>query len=314
MSLSFRKVAILAKIEAIYGTDAAPVGATDGVLVRNFDIKPIDLGYAERTLVRAHYGQFQQLVTTKPARISFELELAGFGTAGPAAPTPGYDAVLRMCGLARTITAATKVEYSPVSAAFDAGTIYFYKDGVLHKLLGVRADAVLMFKRNEIPALKFEGIGIYGGTTDAALVAPTLTAYQQPLVVSKANTPTFSLHGFATACLESVEIMLKNELIYRNLVNCAEQVLLTDRKPEGSVEIEDTTVAAKDWWTSVLGVNTGALQLIHGTTDGNKVQIDAPAVQLTNPTLSDSDGLFHLSMGLRLIPVAGNDELKLTIL
>lgn len=314
MSLSFRKVAILAKIEAVYGTDSVPVAATDGVLVRNFDIKPLDLGYAERSLVRAHFGQFSQLPTTVASKISFELELAGFGTAGPAVPTPGYDAVLRMCGLARTITAATKVEYNPISAAFDAGTIYFYKDGVLHKLLGVRGDATLSFKRNEIPVLKFEGTGLYGGTTDVALVTPTLTAYQQPLVFSKANTPTFSIAGYATACLESIEIMLKNELQYRNLVNCTEQVLLLDRKPEGSVEIEDTTVAAKDWWTSVRNVTLGSLQLIHGTVVGNKVQIDAPSVQLTNPQLSESDGLFHLSLGLRLLPSTGNDEVKLTIL
>jgi hypothetical protein len=37
------------------------------------------------------------------------------------------------------ITAGVRVDYVPVSTGFEATTIYWYDDGVLHKGLGARA-------------------------------------------------------------------------------------------------------------------------------------------------------------------------------
>ena len=34
----------------------------------------------------------------------------------------------------------------------------------------------------------------------------------------------------------------------------------------------------------------------------------APRVQLTEPTYGESDGIVMMTLGMRLLPVAGNDE------
>ena len=74
-------------------------------------------------------------------------------------------------------------------------------------------------------------------------------------------------------------------------------------------------MATKDWWTSIKNVTTGALALVHGTTAGNKVQIDAPNVQLITPQYQDQDGIAMLQCGLVFAPGAsGNDEIKITAL
>lgn len=314
MPLFMRKRAITAKIETTYGTDSTPAAATDGVSLRSLDVVPLDLGYAERGSVRSFFGNFQQLPTTKVVKVDLEMEVAGFGAAGPATPQPGYAALLRACALSQTISAGTKVDYKPISAAQESATIYYYHDGRIHKVLGARGEVALMFKRNEIPVYKFSMIGLDGGIADGALVAPTLTGFQQPLTFNKLNSGPFTVHGVATTALESLELKLGNSNVYRNLVNSTEQILHTDRKSEGSLEIEDTLVAIKDWWATVKAATLAALDLTHGTAAGNIVQLTASNMQLIEPKLSDSDGIAHLALGLRFLPsTAGNDEFTLTI-
>ena len=70
----------------------------------------------------------------------------------------------------------------------------------------------------------------------------------------------------------------------------------TDRQTVGSVVIEAPAIGTKDFFTLVDNETLVALQLVHGTVAGNIVQIDAPKVQLKNPTYSDSDGIAMLTI------------------
>ena len=149
-----------------------------------------------------------------------------------------------------------------------------------------------------------------------SVTAPTvtLTAWKVPLPVNRTNTPTFTLHGYA-AVMHSLTADMANQVVYRELINGTAGALITDRKPAGQVVMEAATVATKDWWTSIRNVTTGALALVHGTAGGNKVQIDAPNVQLINPQYQDQDGIAMLQAGLVFAPgTSGNDEFKITAL
>ena len=134
MALLNRKRLILAKAETTYGTDSTPAG-TDAVLVRNLDITPLSGDLVSRDLIRPYLGNYDQLIAKTSVAISFEVELAGSGTAGTA---PRYGAILKACGMSETIVASTSVTYAPVSSSFSSATIYFNIDGVLHKLTGCR--------------------------------------------------------------------------------------------------------------------------------------------------------------------------------
>jgi hypothetical protein len=156
-----RRQSVLAKLETTYGTDAVPVAGTDGVLLANPSIPDYKLvqEYVERQGLRAYHGAKEQIPTKKYATIALMQELAGFGTAGPASPTPGYDALLRACGLSRTITASTKVDYTPVSTAHESATVVWNADGLNHKITGARGSLKISMNNNEIPMLTYDLMG-----------------------------------------------------------------------------------------------------------------------------------------------------------
>jgi hypothetical protein len=111
-----RKRALLVKLESAYGTDPTPAAATDAVLAAALDpSSPLDQEFVERTLVRHFYGGFEQLPTRNYAGVQVDLEMAGFGSAGPASPTAGYDALMRSAALGsrrRPIVRCTKPWFS----------------------------------------------------------------------------------------------------------------------------------------------------------------------------------------------------------
>lgn len=310
MPIYARKKILLVKIEPTYGVDAVPTGAANAVLARNVRITPLEQMFEERGVVtEGYFGGQQQIVAGDYVKLECEVEAAGAGAAGTA---PAYGPLLRACGLSETITASVKVEYKPVSSGFEAVTMYFYVDGVLCKLLGARGSVTPRFNSKGIPVFAFAFTGLYTPVTDGANPTPTLTGFKAPLAVNRANTPTFTLHGYA-AKVASFESGLNNEVVYRNLVG-EESVQIVDRKPAGRVSIENVTVATKDFWSIARAGTKGALQLIHGTAAGAKVQLDAPAVQLLKPAVDEADGIQMLGMDLLLLPSAGNDELTITVL
>ncbi len=57
----------------------------------------------------------------------------------------------------------------------------------------------------------------------------------------------------------------------------------------------------------------GELQMVHGSTAGNILQIDMPGVQLMDPRMSSLNGRRMLQANLKLNPGAtGNDEITIT--
>jgi hypothetical protein len=161
-----------------------------------------------------------------------------------------------------------------------------------------------------IPQFRFSFTGLYTPVVDAALPATTYRD-TKPLAVNKINTPLFTLHGYA-AVMSQLTLDMKNSVNYRNLVN-HESVRITDRKPDGSVRIEATKVADKDWWTPIRAGAVGAIALTHGTTAGNIVQVACPGVQLISPRFEDDNGVQMFGSNLVVKPVNGNDELTITV-
>lgn len=310
MPLLGRKKIVLAKIETTYGTDPTPTGAANAILVRNLNLTPQDGDFVDRNLIRPYLGRSQQLPAAIRATLEFEVELAGSGAAGTA---PGWGVLMRACAHSETIVASTSVTYSPISSSFESATIYFNVDGVLHKMTGARGTMEISLQVKNIPTIKFTLTGIYNTVTDTAAPTPTYTIFQTPLPVNNVNTTPFTLFGYS-AVMSDLSMNQSGQVVHRTLVGGTEQVLFTDRQPQGSITIEATTVAAKDWWTSAKTAATGALSVTHGTVAGNKVTLAAPNVQLTKPTYTDLDGVQMLQMGMNYIPgSSGNDEYSILV-
>lgn len=307
-SVLTRRRLILAKLETTYGTDSSPTGASNAILVRNLDIQPLVADTVNRDLVRPYMGQADQLLAQTRVEVTFEVELAGSGTAGTA---PAYGPLLRSCGLAETVVASTSVTYAPISSSFESTTIHYHQDGIRHKLTGCRGSFELSGEVGGIPVISFSMTGIYNAPTDETLPTPTYANQATPLIFKEGNTSSFSAFGYA-GCLQSYSFNIANDVIYRELVGCSKEVLITNRAPSGNVVIEAPTIAAKDFFAVATGTSTGSITWQHGSTGGNIVTMTTAQSDLGNLTYSDQDGIQMLNMPFIAVPTSsGNDELSL---
>lgn len=299
-------LAMLHKIETTQGVDATPAAA-NALIATNITFTPLEATEVTRDLMLPYMGNQGAILTAMYGKLEFEIEIAGAGAAGIA---PKYGSILRVCGLAEAITAATKVEYTIVEAAQESGTLYFNSDGVQHIFVGGRANVSMNFVPKQIPKFKFSFMGMLGTVTDVALPAVTMTGWTTPVPVSKAND-TFSLHGY-TGGAESLSLDLGNVVTPRFLIG-EEEMKITDRKATGTAVVVATSIATKDWFGIAKASTRGALSLVHGTTAGNIVEITAPAVEIGKPTQGQTDNVANYSLPLRVCPSSGRDEIKITV-
>ena len=308
MALLLRKRLILIETESTYGTDPTPDGA-DAVLVRDLNITPQQSDTVSRDLIRPYLGASEILLANTRVECTFSVELAGSGTAGTA---PQYGKALQACGLSETVVAATSVTYAPVSSNFDSVTIHYNIDGVRHKVTGARGNFTLNANVGEIPTIDFTFTGIYNAPDDSALPTATYANQATPLIFKNGNTDTFSLLSYS-GCLQSVNMDLGNSIVYRELIGCDKEVLITDRSANGTVVVEAPTIAQKDYFAAALTDGTlGNLTFQHGTAAGNIVDFSSTRVDIGDVSYSDQDGIAMLNMPYTAIPsTAGNDEFSL---
>lgn len=307
MPLLSRKRTILVKAEGTYGSDSSPAG-TDALLVRNLEITPIESDVVSRDLIRPFLGNSPQLLANARVSLSFQVELAGSGAAGTA---PRYGALLKACGMSETTVVSTSVTYAPVSSSFSSATIYFNNDGVLHKATGCRGSFTLNAEVGSIPTIDFNVIGVYNAPTDTAAPSVTYSNQAQPLVFKQGNTSAFQFFSYA-GCLQSVSFDMANDTVYRELVGCTKEILITDRKPNGTVMLEAVALSTKDYFNTAIGESTGNLTFLHGTSAGNRVTLTCGQADITQPTYSDMNGVQMLSIPYVAVPTtAGNDEVSL---
>jgi hypothetical protein len=308
MSLLTRKRTILAKLETTYGTDPTPTGSANAILVRNLSITPLNAENVSRDLVRPYLGASEQLIASAYVGVEFEVEMAGSGTAGTA---PAYGPLLQACGMTET-DGASDVTYTPKSASFASVTMYYNVDGVLHKVTGARGNVELVINARQIPVFKFTFTGLYNAPSDASAPSVTYTAFQTPMAANSDNTTDFELFSFGAA-LESLNINFNNAIQYRSLIG-AEDVLMTDRQMSGQVVFEAPTITAKNFFSLALGSTLGNLDIVHGTTAGNMVQITSSRVDVSNPSYQDQNGIQMLQVPLTFVPsTSGNDEISIVV-
>lgn len=314
-----RNSAILAKIESVYKTDPTPTGAANAILVSNLSPNPLNAQNVSRDLIRGYMGGSEQLVGNAFIEVSFDVEVAGAGAAGTA---PAYGALLRACGMAEAITASTRVDYTPVSSAFESVTIYYHDDGVLHKLLGARGTFSMDMGSGNRPVMKFKFLGVDGGISATSNPSLTLTAWKAPGVITDPNTAdvtigcTYSagaLSGGTAYSSQGLQLDLGNTVNHTPLLG-DESIDISSRDASGSVALDLTAAQEVSFMASVKANTLQGIGLLHGTAAGYKVLVFAPGAQMINPKKNEVNGRRLIGYDLRLTPSAGNDELRIVVL
>lgn len=309
--------AILAKIETTAGTDAVPTNVADAVLVTDFSITPLDAKNVDRQFIRPFFGGYNQLVGPASVKITFGVELGGSGT--PATPPQWGDLLIACAHAEASLLTPNRVEYSPVSSALKTLTIYYYDDGVVHKLLGCMGNVKLSAPVGERPKLTFDFVGIDAGISAVALPSVTLTAWMPPPVVSKANTVDITLGAtYATGALTGgtayvsagLDLDWGNQVNFTPLVS-AESVDLVNRAITGKIKLDLTAAQEVALYANVKANTLQTLAFTLGTTAGNKMIIHAPNAQLINPTKEEINGRRLVGFDLRIVPSVGNDDIRI---
>jgi hypothetical protein len=314
-----RNTAILLKAETTYGVDSVPTGAANALLVSNVSITPISTNEVDRAIIRPFLGGSEQLVGTRYAQISFDLELVGSGTV---ATSPAWSSALLACGMAETLVATFRADYLPISSNMPSVTIYHFDDGIRHTLTGARGDVSVKFIQGETPKLSLSYQGLYTTPTAAALPAVTLTAWRTPQVVCDQNTEDLMFGGTHTTGTapvitagtaypsQGIEIAFGNSVNFNPLLG-GEDVQISQRSVTGKVTLDLTAAQEVTMMQNVESATLTSIGLRHGTVANQRMLLWLPSVQMTNPTKAEVNGKRLVSFDLRVLPVSGNDEVRL---
>ena len=310
MALRTSQRLLLAKLESSYGSDPNPTGSANAVLVRSLEISPFQSDAVERELIRGYMGNYETLHANQRVEVTFEVEMAGSGAAGTA---PAWGPVMKACGNSQTIVSSTSVTYAPVSSSFDSVTLFFFQDGVRHIVTGARGSFSISAELGAIPTISFTMIGIYNAPTDDANATPTYQNQAKPVLFKNGNTTSQQLFSYAGA-VQSFSFDQNNQTVYRELVGGTKEVLITDRRPGGSIVLEAVAMGTKNYFTAITGTATGNNTFQHGQTAGNKFTFSAPQTDLSSVSYSDSDGIQMLNFDYTATPTtAGNNEYSIVL-
>jgi hypothetical protein len=296
---SLRKV-VHAAPEVTYGTAPAFAGA-QAFVCEDFEVKPLEGGSTQRQPHGNDIGTRREKVQPRYAAVKFKIAPGRRAAAATAAP---YRAALLAAGFAETITAGVSVTYSMVPGGFGSMAMLYNQDGQARTITGLRGGIGVAVSKQEVPYLMFEGVGLYGTRATAAAVAQTLTAWDEPDVVTNALT-TFTLGGVSVA-LEKLDIKADNVFGYRNRPGQEAVIAERVRNSTASLSVLDEPRSAFDVEAWLRGETMQALDLQHGTGAGRQFRVLAPAAQVLTYGETDFEGEAGLDLELKLTSPLGS--------
>lgn len=278
---STRNAVVLAKLEGTAGTDAAPSNSADAVLLMASGLScKISTLFADRDVLRGGFGAPDKLPYARRGSIGYSVDLAGSGTA---ATPPAWSKLLQAAGMAETVSAGSRVEFTPISTGIKTLTHWAYWDGELRKFVYSAANAAkLSFTSGQVPMLETAYTALVTADPSAASnPTPTLTAWKRPQAVGPANSGKFIMGGtYATGAIttgsgtaydwQSCELDLAPSLQDVALVT-AEAVDIDNRAPSASVTLQLTAAQEVALQALMQAGTATSIGMLHGTAGGNKV-------------------------------------------
>lgn len=304
-----RQMVLLAKIETAYATDPTLTGAANAILAKNIALRPMEGQDVSRDLIRDYLSNQGTIPTGLRVVIEFETELAGSGDAGT---PPAWGMLLRGCACAEVIVADTSVTYSPITDSQESLYFKFWLGTTLHAFSGARGTGVITENAQGIPVIRWTFTGLWIAPSDVARANPVFTAYQEPLIVSKTNTPTFTVNAVPLV-MRNFSLNLGNDVQPRLLVN-RENILIVDRAEALDITVEVTPIGTFDPVALAAARTQVPVVIVHGLVAGNIITLNAPKCQVKRPgTVTDNQGIAERVLNLAPLPDAGNDQFSLVL-
>ena len=302
---------LLARTETTYGTDPTPAAASHAILIRNANLTPEGLRMNERGAIRGSIGKLQKVYGGQLARLSFECEVKGSGTAGTA---PEIGALLKACAMDETIVAVTSVTYQTVSTNHESVTMYYFEGGrKRHILRGCRGTVSFRLEAGGIMVAAFEFVGHHDEPTDQSQPTPAYNA-----TVPRAGLGmAVSLNGVTALVAKSWDFGLNNVIAFPPSLAAADgygDVIITGRDVMGSLLIESELDSVIDVDALLrAGTRFAFASGVLGSVPGNRVQLTTPAssTYVTNSEWAEADGLRNRNVPLAVDDSTSDQEISL---
>jgi hypothetical protein len=256
-----RRIALQAEIEASYGA-----GLTGGqtwatalqILPRGRPRHRIERMNAPRDLYLPHLGASDEIPGPRKGVFEFEVEMGASGAAGTAPP---WGKLLRACQFAETVTAGSRVEYTPVSEPGESLVLRYWEDGHAYVSRGCRGQVEFVVNAFQIPVLRFrfEGYDSAGAEQSAAQPSAPYAAWRPPLLPTSGNSGNIRLgctyaagdiNGGTTYPSKGFTLDMGHTLTYDATLG-AEHVVVTDRQPKGRMTMQLAAAQEAAWRTEM---------------------------------------------------------------
>lgn len=306
--LLFRKKALLAKKETVYGEDAAPTGALNAIQTRNLAIEPLNGDQLEFDVDTELLGAKAASMVGKHVRVTFEVAAAGSGTPGAA---PAWGVLMLGAGHTEVVNDATDVQYQPKDTDTDSLTLWVLVGRTLHKVTGARGSVSLSTRKREYPWLQFEFMGLFNPVEDqASPLGTVLTGFIKPQPF-RAETVEFELGDYLAGLHELTVNFGQQVEFYEHSEE--EQIMQVDRSATWQGTLEEPDIGTHNFYADVNADTQMALSYVHGTVAGNIFEVSAPKTQLLGPSRSDQQGIAALQLNGPLIQDGSGPEYTITV-
>lgn len=305
-----RILAVTAKLETTYGTDAAPTLALNAV--RPIGIPILTVNYLDEG-VRAdeqHAGLGTIGVSGATGRwgqVDIELALKGAGADYSVATNrPEWDPFLQAAGFSATETGGSgsgTMTYTTLdSGAFSSITLYLYSANKLYKLVGCVCLPKISLEAAKRATIKFTCMGICTSITESTIAAQTLSSVA-PLIFAN---QTVSIGPFTSALspglvARKLDIDFGTAHVPRPSAGATDGIagfLITDRMVKCSGEIEvvplssfDPTVIARQAFPASGSPVLTNVTAVLGTVQYNTIQVLTGQWQWKGPKVANAGGL-----------------------
>lgn len=210
----------------------------------------------------------------------------------------------------RVCVAPQGVVAVPVSDNFDLGTLYYYQDGMLHKIIDAMGTVSLSGEAGKFASFEFTFTGKYSDPVDVAFPAVDDIKYETPLppVVENSN---LTWGSNTTLIVNDYSFDLAGEITPRPSVNHKDGfygMRFTARTPKGGFNPEAELEASQPFWSDMAAAKRRQFFTKIGATSGNIIGMFLGSAQTDTLGYGDRDGISTYEVGLALSGVKGDDE------
>jgi hypothetical protein len=283
MTLLKRRQVLAAKIETTSGTAETLTGSEAAFNV--YDVTTTQEVEMSQREAQGAFGMLTAQAEGRKGKIAFKVDASWDGTA----TEPSWaDTFLPACGWVKSGQVFTPRTEAPGSNVKTL-SIAVYTDGRRALLYGAAGNFKFVCPTGKVAYLEFEFSGIWGGVTDATILAPT---YPTDLGLRYASATT--TWDSVALCLENLTLDSGNVVTMRECAANASGfagAMVTNRMVKVTGNPEAKLVATQDRWGKLLDSSEASLTWgLDGPTN-SVITIAAPKAQIISINEGDRNGL-----------------------